>query len=117
MLPTRSQAPTLIGGSVSGLVAGIASVLVGGAGGGTSAGGGGGGGGATSAGGGAATGAGGGGGAASAVACAQALPALRAPVNRIVTALPILRKLERSIILFPPSCLNFEGDHIEHVLT
>jgi len=96
------------------LVAGIASVLVTGgggvAGGGSAAGGGGGGG--------SAAGGGGGGGAASGVAWAQALPALRIPVSESVKAHPSFLELERGpIILFPPSCLNFEGDHIERVLT
>jgi len=97
-------------------VAGIDSVLVTGGGGGVAGGGsaaGGGGGGGSAAGGG-----GGGGGAASGVACAQAPPALRTLVSESVNTHPNFLRLDRrSIILCPPSCLNFEGDHIECVLT
>src|SRR5437868_2252629 len=97
-LPTRIHAPTLIGGNVSGFVAGIASVWVGG----TGVGGGtmitaGGGGGGSAAGGGTA---GGGGGAASGVAWAHALPALKALVKQSVNAQPKRRSPEsRPIIL------------------
>ena len=101
-LLTRNQAPTAIGGSVSGLVAGIDSVLVAGtgAGGGTTI---------TAAGGGGSSAAGrgaggGGGGAASGVAWAHALPAPNALVKQSVNAQPKRRSPEsRPIILFPPS--------------